>query len=163
MPRGIRKEPLQIICAFCGEPGETLSNKAAYCSTKCAANGRKRKRAHDLPRRMADLSNGAKYRANRKSIPHNIDGPYLLQLWDDQGGKCAITGEPFDLSYGEGLQKGWSKHDAPSLDRIIPELGYVIGNVRLTTFQVNCAMGVYTDEQFYKMCELALARRISQE
>lgn len=159
MPRGIRSTPLEITCAFCGERGYTLSNKAVYCSDACGANGRKRKRAFDIPRRMKNLADSSRHRADKKGIPHNISGDYLLGLWEQNDGRCCITGVPFNLSYSEELQKGWSKKDAPSLDRIVPELGYTVNNVRLVAFQVNCAMGVYSDEDFYKMCELALRNR----
>ena len=159
MPSGIRNEPKISPCKFCGEEFSTLNTRAKYCSSTCAENARKRKRAFDIPRRMRELATSSKHRAKAKSIAHNIDGEYLLGLWETQGGCCIITGVPFDLAYSQGLQKGWSKANAPSLDRIVPDEGYTKGNVRLTTFQVNCAMGVYTDEQFYQMCQLALERR----
>ena len=48
----------------------------------------------------------------------------------------------------------------PSIDRIKPELGYIKGNVRLVTYQVNMAKGVYTDEDFFTMCSKALGGRV---
>lgn len=157
MSRAVLNEPKQLVCDFCGSDFETVAKKnVRFCGTKCYQNSDKRKRAYNVPHRMKELSNSAGHRAKRKGIPHNINGDHLLGLWDSNGGKCCITGVPFDLSYGEKLQRGWSKANAPSLDRIVPELGYIKGNVRLVTFQVNCAMGAYPDEQFYEMCRKAL-------
>ena len=154
-----RYNPVTLVCGFCSEDYTTTSNRSKYCSVRCSHNAHKRKRAFNIPRRMKDLADSSRRRAEKKGIPHNIDGEHLLGLWEDNGGKCCVTGVPFNLSYSDELQKGWSKKDAPSLDRIHPELGYTVGNVRLVAFQVNCAMGVYSDEDFYKMCELALMNR----
>ena len=148
-----------LYCSFCGSEFRTNHSRAEYCSSHCSQNASKRRRAFDIPRRMKELATGARHRAKPKGISYNIDGEYLLTLWEDQKGLCCVTGEPFDLSYDSGLQKGWSKRNAPSVDRVVPELGYIKGNVRLVTFQVNCAKGLYSDEEFYKMCELALKER----
>ena len=150
---------VERLCSFCGTSYQTRSRRSKYCSKSCGENAGKRKRAYNVPSRLKELSNAAKHRSNSKGIPHDIDGDYLLKLWEENDGCCCVTGIPFDLSYSESLQKGWSKRNAPSLDRIIPELGYTKGNVRLVTFQVNCAMGVYSDEDFYDMCKKALESR----
>lgn len=161
MPTGQAKQPHTFSCQFCGKEATTLSTngRTKYCSRTCSDNGRKRLRAYNVEGRLGELANSAKYRATPKGVPYNIDKEHLLELWKENDGKCCITGVPFDLSYSEKLQKGWSKKDAPSLDRIVPELGYVKGNVRLVAFQVNCAMGLYSDEDFYEMCRKALENR----
>lgn len=99
--------------------------------------------------------NGAKNRAKSKKIPFDLDKDYLKGLWEGQGGKCPITGYKFDLSLESSLQKGWARRNAPSLDRIVPSIGYVKGNVRFVTYQVNMAKGPFTDEEFFEMCERA--------
>ena len=145
-----------ISCKMCSKETEVSHHRAIYCSEQCGENYRKRARSSNVPLRLTELSVGARNRVKKKGIPHDIDGAYLLEVWNKQDGVCAITGQEFDLSYESKLQKGWSKHNAPSLDRIVPELGYTKGNVRIVAFQVNCAMGNYSDEEFYRMCQLAL-------
>ena len=161
MSSGLRNTPRALTCGFCEQVWESYAtgNNVKYCSDRCRENGLRRKRAYNVPGRCKELATGARNRSRHKSVPYDIDGDYVLGLWEKQKGLCAITSQPFNLSYSDELQKGWSKKDAPSLDRIKPELGYTRGNVRLVLFQVNCAMGVYTDEDFYTMCEKSLLNR----
>ena len=142
------------VCSFCKQDFETLSNRASYCSVPCQQNAKKRKDAYNIPKRISSLTSGAKQRAKSKSVPFNLDRDFMLEIWEEQRGCCALTGRPFNLSYEETLQKGWSVKDAPSIDRIEPSLGYTKGNVRFVTYQVNMAKGVYSDEDF-----LALKRK----
>ena len=144
------------LCKFCGNQFTPKSAKGVYCKPMCGQNASKRRRAFNIPGRCRELATGARNRAKAKSIPYNIDGEYILSLWEEQNGCCAVLGLPFNLSYSEELQKGWSKKDAPSLDRIVPEKGYTKGNIRLVWYQVNIAKGVYTDKEFYDMCYKAL-------
>ena len=148
-----------MTCKFCGATAllpPSQNRRKKYCSDNCSANGRKRARAFNIPGRCKELATGAKHRAKSKGIAHDISGEYLLSIWEEQGGCCALSKVPFDLSYDEGLQKGWSKKNAPSVDRITPNLGYTVGNVRLVTHQVNSAKGSYTDEDLMEMARRLL-------
>jgi len=98
---------------------------------------------------MTRLAYMAKNRAKSKNLPYNITGPYLIKLWESSNGICALTGQPFDLS-------SWGAHgqvnpQAPSVDRIIPNLGYVKGNVRLVTYHMNIALSDFGIEEFEKL------------
>lgn len=65
---------------------------------------------------------GAKYRARRDGLPINITEEDIV-LPD----VCPDTGIPLVTA------KGKVRPNSPSLDRIIPELGYVKGNVRVVS------------------------------
>lgn len=88
----------------------------------------------------------AKNRAKSKNVPFDITPEYLVKLWEDNEGCCALTGQQFDLS-SWGL-KGQVNPQAPSVDRIKPKLGYVKGNVRLITYHMNIALSDFGIEEF---------------
>lgn len=108
---------------------------------------RKRKR-REIDYILSSAVTQAKLRASNKNLPFNIDADYVKQLAKDQEYKCSISGRLFD---GEPSEYRVNPNTA-SLDRIIPELGYVKGNVRLVTWQVNCAVSEYGFEKFSELC-----------
>lgn len=91
----------------------------------------------------------ARSRAKEKNLDFDIDKDYIFSLWD---GKCSITKVPLDLSRPE--VKGQPRWNAPSLDRIKPNLGYVKGNVRIVAYQINVAMMDYGLEHLLEVCSL---------
>lgn len=132
-------------CPVCDIEFTTASSNKRYCTPTCQKAkcrkdewDRRKLNPHD---RCKKLLAGAKNRAKDKSVPFNIDCDYLEGLWELQESRCAVTSIPFNLTYSEKLRE--PRFDSPSLDRIVPELGYVRGNVRLVIYQVNVAIGPY--------------------
>jgi hypothetical protein len=70
----------------------------------------------------------------------------VMQLWEKQGGKCAMSGD--FMSYNH---KGRSPL-ALSIDRIDNACGYTPDNIWLTTVRVNRARGEFSIEEFIGMC-----------
>lgn len=73
----------------------------------------------------------------------DITPDYLEKLWEEQNGKCAITGLPINLQY-------WNTRKTPfsaSLDRKDSSKGYLKGNVQFVAYSVNMAKNNFTDEQ----------------
>lgn len=109
-------------------------------------NYRKRYRAKDLVRH-------AKYRALKKGVPYDLD-QHLEQIQRRiDNGFCEVTGLPFNLEGG----RTW---DSPSLDRIIPERGYTIQNLRVVCHAANSAMGDWGEQKIVDMARGILAKRI---
>ena len=79
------------------------------------------------------LSN-AKIRAKQKSVDFNITFEYLKKIFP-QDNKCPVIGVDFQFGY-KNLDKK-NTDFAPSLDRIVPEKGYVEGNVIVVCNIVN--------------------------
>lgn len=78
--------------------------------------------------------------------PFDIDAEYIYELWKTQDNKCIYTGETFTTE---------KKHSGNlSIDKIIPDLGYVKGNVQLVCWAVNRAKGDLTEETFLYMCKV---------
>lgn len=91
----------------------------------------------------------SKARAKAKNLPIDIDKQYLLDLWEKQKGICPITGLPIQPAI-----VGTPIHRSPfalSIDRIDNSLGYIKGNVRLTTVAGNQARNVWTDADVLEM------------
>ena len=59
---------------------------------------------------------------------------------------CEMTGVVLDVT----ATKGWN---SPSLDRIIPERGYVYSNVRVVCYAMNCALGTWGEGVLWTMLE----------
>jgi hypothetical protein len=76
----------------------------------------------------------AKGRAKKKNITFKIDKEYLNSIYP-KNNMCPVLNIPFQLGFLSKIKK--NKDYAPSLDRIIPEKGYVEGNLVIVSFVVN--------------------------
>lgn len=75
-----------------------------------------------------------KKQACKHGIPFDLDEVYLFNLWKQQEGKCYYSSL---LMRAEGKVNGFQSWFSPSLDRKIPSLGYVKGNVAWCCFGIN--------------------------
>ena len=85
------------------------------------------------------LAYDAKRRARAKGVPCTIDAAYVRTLLD-AGWVCAYCETPV------GSYVGGARPLSVSLDRLIPELGYVPGNVVLACHACNSVKGEHTPE-----------------
>lgn len=92
----------------------------------------------------------AKGRAKREGIPFDLDLEFVTELFEQQNGKCALTGEDMIPKSGR---------TSPSLDKMTPELGYVRGNVQWTTWKANCVKQDMSMEDLFTFCETVLKLR----
>jgi hypothetical protein len=118
-------------------------------------------KAHDQPRwrgesEAAELAKAARsvfwryceripslirQRARPKGIPVAIDKHFIDQLFVDQNWRCAVSGIPFSPSF-----KNRRHPFVPTIDRKIPALGYVPGNIRIVCSIVNSAMSDWGED-----------------
>lgn len=82
-------------------------------------------------------------KCRKKGIPFDIDADYIQQLYDENP-NCPVTGERMELQgkVGQG--------NNATIDRFIPELGYVRGNVNIISHRANMAKGKNTDPEFFR-------------
>lgn len=92
------------------------------------------------------LFNGAKARANRERIPFSI-APEDIVIPD----VCPIFKTKFTIG------KKLFLLDSPSLDKIIPELGYVPGNIAVMSWRANSIKSTGTVEQHRRIAEWAIS------
>lgn len=147
----LRPEILELTCSVCGK---TFHRRASIermnrkkfericCSRKCASVVN-----HDMDiyeRITTFLS--AKLNDKRANVkyPVTITEEDLVNQWKKQGGICPYTGVAMELRPIRG-RKASVPYQA-SLDRIIPELGYVPGNIQFVSLIANYAKHEWTPD-----------------
>lgn len=108
--------------------------------------------------RLAMLFDAARERAKKKSLPFTITLDGLEQLYHSQNGSCSLTGIPFDLTKHSKSKRGYSPF-GPSIDRIIPQLGYVPSNVRIILTGMNLALNDFGDSVYQTISIHYLTKR----
>jgi hypothetical protein len=93
----------------------------------------------DNIRRGADGSKG------RRKIKFDITKKYIWKLYEEQEGKCVLSGQPITIDY-----KG--KDHTASLDRIDSTKGYIRGNVQWVHKHVNLMKNKLDQNYFIKLC-----------
>lgn len=115
-------------------------NKARLSAAIGKSNKRIRK---ERPARF--LLSAAKARAKSRGIPFD------LVVGDVEVPKmCPVLGIP--LVIGEGA----CSDNSPSIDRIIPELGYVKGNIKVISRRANRIKNDATPDELFKVWQYAL-------
>ena len=75
----------------------------------------------------------------------------LMRMWEQQEGKCALSGITMTWA-----QQAYSPTSL-SLDRIDRHQGYTKENVRLVCYQLNAFRGMWSDEQMFSMARKMIA------
>lgn len=108
-------------------------SKTKYSSTQERDSLRNERRKHkihtDLEYCMKTRLSQCKYRAEKKNIPFDITVDDLLDVYEEN---CPYLGIRLTIS-------GNSRNEpsALSIDKIIPELGYVKGNIKIISYKAN--------------------------
>ena len=91
----------------------------------------------------------ARNRARKNNLPLNITTKYLRSIATDE---CPVFKTVLDWG-ASGLGFGKAKTNGPQLDRIIPELGYVEGNVAFISRRANRIKDNGTMEEHYAIAD----------
>ena len=75
---------------------------------------------------IRNLIRHKKYQLKDSGVPFDIDADFCLDLWNRQLGRCFYTDVELTIN---NTNKTRHNHHSASLDKIIPELGYVKNNV----------------------------------
>lgn len=140
-------------CASCGEAkakshfGKDSQKKdglRAYCKVcmKAKYDPDKQKEIRQSSSRRnpeSVLCHNAKQRAKTKGLPFNITPEDI-----DIPATCPVLGIP--LVKGDKIHEG-----SPTLDRVIPELGYVRGNIRVISNRANRMKSNFLLEEFQRL------------
>lgn len=115
----------------------------SYVNTQTKADGTTREQwysplvFHRL--RVKNVLRLAKARAKKENMNFNLSIDYMLDLFP-KSGICPIL----------GINMEWGSEDhasSPSMDKIIPELGYVVGNMAWISRKANALKNDATLEQ----------------
>ncbi len=140
---------------YLARPG--VAERRRECTRLWSAENRehllRREKHRQLTKRAQCLVAYARKRARDHGHAFSLDAHVAdLQARIDLG-HCELTGIPFRLEGG----KQWN---SPSIDRIEPEKGYTIDNVRLILFGLNAALGSWGEDRLVQMVEaMQLCRR----
>ncbi|MEE8568070.1 MAG: hypothetical protein V3S81_05625 [Anaerolineales bacterium] len=89
---------------------------------------------------------------NVAALEVGIDYDYLLALYRDQKGRCAILDIP--------MTHVFNNLRTMSIDRIDSEKGYIPGNVQIVTQFINMAKRHYSNDDVHDVLREFLARRL---
>jgi hypothetical protein len=91
----------------------------------------------------------ARSRAKKNKLPFNLTIEYLESIATEE---CPIFKVPFQWGQS-GLGRGVTKENCPTLDRILPHKGYVIGNVAFLSHRANRIKDNASMEEMYKIAD----------
>jgi len=138
-----------LICRWCDK--ETRLED--FCKTKdrhgknrnqvCRICWNNRYRSNIARHASIQISNSRR-RVQAKGLPYDLTKEWLIAKL--KAGKCELTGLPFIFDY-----KQRAGPQSPTLDRILPELGYTKANTRVICFSVNCLLSEYGDAEALRM------------
>ena len=96
-------------------------------------------KANPVKTMTVSLISGARCRARDKNVPFDIDLEYVRSMVGENAelaSHCPVFNIPLDWSR---LRNNGGKPvpNSPSIDRIVPERGYVKGNIKIISFRAN--------------------------
>jgi len=166
---------INLVCECCGKGfprrlSEYRRSKRrgmlSYCSNSCSAvvNNKKpgRKCTGDNLRLVNCVDEYSQFRyamgcvrrrVTQRCKQYNIDVEYLKQIWEEQDGKCPLTGWDIELPPTSAGWNGDSHLRRASLDRIDNSLGYMKGNVRFVSIMANYCRNAFEDKDLIEFCK----------
>ena len=93
------------------------------------------------------MYDNARQRSKRRGYAFNITTDYLIQIAPTY---CPVFG--WELKYG----KGPLRHYSASIDRIDPDVGYLIGNVRIISSLANTMKSNASEEDLRRFAKWVL-------
>jgi len=108
-----------------------------------------RKRLNEKEVQIHKMFVDARDRAKEKQVPFSITREHLKSIATDE---CPIFKTPLEWGHS-GLGKGKAKANGPQLDRIVPELGYVEGNVAFISHRANRIKDNGTMQEHYDIAD----------
>jgi hypothetical protein len=129
-----KKDGLRTICKTC--------TSISQSSDEYKRKARDRKRTEHKMFPEINMHSMAKARAEIQNVPFNISKTDI-KIPD----KCPILGLTLQVNSGK------VSYNSPSLDRIVPEKGYVIGNIQVVSHLANTMKSSASKENLIKFAE----------
>jgi hypothetical protein len=107
-----------------------------------------------IERMVSQLKSGRK----RQGIEFNLDAEFFLKMFEDQDGRCAVTGRKMTWQRKSDRRNDWNI----SIDRIDPKGQYEPSNVRLVCKRVNLVKHNMTDGELKDWSETIFRTLVSK-
>lgn len=139
-----------MVCKSCNKGFEATGQNQKFCEPGCqklfSKEQTKRWTAtYRTKKPEKQMLKSAKHRASLKGVPFDLDDSDVV-IPD----LCPVLGIPLKTHVNGGAG---GKQDSYSLDRIVPEKGYVKGNVQVISNLANTMKGAATPEQLKLFAE----------
>ena len=117
---------------------------------KIVKRAKEHKQRNPLLSQSQILCGSARGRSRKNKTPIDLDfisKPNIME-WLKHQSRCELCNIEFSIGY---KGKSGGRSNSPSLDRLIPSLGYVPGNVSLICFRCNAKKSDATFEEYERM------------
>ena len=139
------------VCSTCGTskqledfPEYKAGHRKKVCKV-CNENTRRKRIGATYESYLDLICKQSKSKNRKKDVLFTIDTEHLCGVWAAQQGRCALSGVMM-THHKDGLGR---KDFNASMDRIVPEYGYVPGNVQLVCDRVNTMRHTLSMDMFY--------------
>lgn len=135
-------------------PALLYNGKSLQCLT-CRGKSMSEKKFQGIGELSGTYFSQIKSNAKQRNLKFDLTKEYLWSLFNEQHGKCAISGIDLVMSkeYANVFRKTkW--YESASLDRIDSSKGYIPGNVQWVHKDVNKIKQDLDQATFIKLCEL---------
>ena len=150
------REKTEELKEYQRERKKRLSQDAAWVekNNRKRLESRYRRRAADpVGAKLGRLAHAARSRARSGGYESDVTPQFLIDMWHEQQGLCAVTKVPMGLNFGEVRPPP----DSVSIDRIDSSRGYYKDNVRLVTYIYNIARQDRTDDAVLEFARALVA------
>lgn len=117
---------------------------------ECSYN-RKKRYIGSLDGRLRTLLGGSRTSARQRNYEWDLKIEDLYELYHNQSGKCALTGDTLTLEVQTRRKEESSS--TISIDRIDNEIGYIKSNIQFVTLQSNICKNSFTTSQLIEFCK----------
>ena len=163
--RTVNHKPVRVelpngncVCSVCGEEKKstlfpsprsngkspTLS-KISYCK-ECLAEKSFKIRKGNVEAYLRNRVYCLKCRCLRENIPFGLSSTYLISLYNQTQGRCFYTDEQMIIV---GKKDSVYLRQSISIDRVVPEKGYIDQNVVLCTYKANAVKQNLSVDELY--------------
>lgn len=152
----LKPPPAKKKCSWCGKIFQPKLEKRRFCSDRCGHRDYTERNRSNYNRRMRELNYktrvatpwklpiaSAKLRARKEGLEFDLTYDWGRDGWT---GKCSVSGLSFVI-----LPKAPRTLFSPTIDRVIPTLGYVRSNCRFVLWSVNAFKQNGTDADVLKI------------
>jgi hypothetical protein len=157
--RRIKLGKTNFYCSLsCGAKTDKNINMISELSKPHRFKGGENKMVTEEQRIRSSMREFAKRVRNRKKkFFEELDIEKLVEIWENQKGKCRYTNVDLILQH-EPNYKTISNNYKASIDRIDSSKPYSIDNIQFVSFTVNSMKGAMTDDEVYEF--LSIVKKI---